>query len=69
VRKRQKKETNLPVKKEECKKRLRLDGNTTREAEKKAAFIICGVIPCGLDAKIRGGSNMTGTNCDLFTHK
>ena len=21
------------------------------------------------DFKIQGGSNMTGTNCDLFTHK
>jgi hypothetical protein len=21
------------------------------------------------DAKLQGGSNMTGTNCDLFTHK
>ena len=22
-----------------------------------------------VDADIQGGSNMTGTNCDLFTHK
>jgi hypothetical protein len=24
---------------------------------------------CKLHVKIQGGSNMTGTNCDLFTHK
>jgi hypothetical protein len=28
-------------------------------------YIACLVIPY----QIQGGSNMTGTNCDLFTHK
>jgi hypothetical protein len=26
-------------------------------------------VTCSISMIIQGGSNMTGTNCDLFTHK
>jgi hypothetical protein len=32
------------------------------------ARINCGTKAAVSTAKIQGGSNMTGTNCDLFTH-
>jgi hypothetical protein len=49
---------------QECEAKEKRKGNSSCIEIKRMWKIKCMIIPI-----IQGGSNMTGTNCDLFTHK
>jgi hypothetical protein len=45
------------------------DPNPSEELTKNDMLLLIRLLKAQTESDIQGGSNMTGTNCDLFTHK